>query len=290
MTVPFPPRRLFTIPLPHRDPLHLGGRCLVMGVVNVTPDSFADERTLRDPDAAAAHALALESEGADLVDIGGESTRPGAGPVGEADELARVTPVLRRLAGRLRVPLSIDTSKAAVARAALDFGAAIVNDVTGLQRDPAVGEAAAAAGAALILMHSRGTPASMGSLASYTDLAGEIVGELRAAIDRAVASGVSRGSILIDPGIGFAKRRHHSYGVLARLGAIAAALDRPLVAGPSRKSFMREETGDDARARDWGTAAAVTAAVLAGAHVVRVHDVRAMTQVVKVAEEIRRHG
>lgn len=261
-----------------------------MGILNVTPDSFADGSPT-DSGAAIARALELEADGADIIDVGGESTRPGAQPVSPIDEMARVLPVVRGLAGRLTVPLSIDTYKASVARAAVDAGAVIINDISGLRFDPALASVAAASGAALVLMHTRGAPQTMHAEAVYGDLLAEIAAELRASIDAAVGSGVAIERIIADPGIGFAKRPSHSYGVLGRLPELATALDRPLLVGPSRKSFMRYALGDrPAPDRDWGTAAAVTAAVLAGAHIVRVHAVKEMVQVVRVADEIRRHA
>jgi dihydropteroate synthase len=202
-----------------------------------------------------------------------------------------VLPVLRRLAPRLRVPISVDTSKAAVARAAIDAGASILNDISGLQYDPALAGVAATHRAPLVLMHMRGTPQSMYARAEYVDVAADVVRELRHSLEAAVAAGVARDPIVVDPGIGVAKRAEHSYGELASLPALATALDRPVLVGPSRKSFMRAALGDRPAAdRDWGTAAAVTAAVLGGAHIVRVHAVAEMVQVVRVAEEIRRAG
>ena len=281
------PRRTFTIALPGGGTLALGQRCLVMGILNITPDSFAGRGPL-DPAAALDVALSMEAAGADLIDVGGESTRPGAEPVAADVELGRVLPVLRALQGRLRIPISIDTYKARVARAALDAGAVMVNDVSGLHFDPALAEVAAASGAALILMHTRGRPQTMAAEAVYEDLTAEVVAELRASIAAACAAGVAIEQVIADPGIGFAKRPSHSYGVLAHVADIAAALDRPLLVGASRKSFLREAVGGrPAAERDWGTAAAVTAAVLAGAHIVRVHAVAEMVQVVRVAEEIR---
>jgi len=282
------PRKRFEIPLPGRS-LRLGERCLLMGILNVTPDSFAETRQL-DPVAAIDAALRLEADGADLIDVGGESTRPGALPVDEREELARVLPVLRALSPRLRVPISIDTSKAGVARAAVDAGAAIINDISGLRYDRSIASVAATSGAGLVLMHMRGQPRSMYDEAVYADVAADVVRELQASIAAARECGVAMACIIADPGVGFAKRPSHSYGVLARLPELAAALDRPLLVGPSRKSFMRGAVGDrPAAERDWGTAAAVTAAVLNGAHIVRVHAVAEMVQVVRVAEEIRRH-
>jgi dihydropteroate synthase len=284
-----PLRSLYTVPLPRHGALQLGERCLVMGVVNVTPDSFAESAHLMDPQRAIEAALRMEEAGADLVDIGGESTRPGADPVSEQDELARVLPVVGGLAGRLRIPMSVDTCKAGVARAAIAAGAALVNDVSGLRHDPALAGVAAREGAALIVMHTRGRPKTMYAEAVYEDLIGEIAAELRASLEAAQAAGLPLDRLIVDPGIGFAKLAADSYGVLARLAELAALVARPLLVGPSRKSFMRDALGDRPPAeRDWGTAAAVTAAVLAGAHIVRVHAVAEMAQVVRVAEEIRR--
>jgi dihydropteroate synthase len=271
--------------------LRLGERCLVMGILNLTPDSFAERGSGLDPRAAVEAALRMEGDGADIIDIGGESTRPGAEPVAPGDELARVMPVLTALSTRLRIPISIDTYKAEVARSALSAGAVIVNDISGLRLDPLLGHVAAETGAALILMHSRGRPNTMNEEAVYGDVVAEVVRELRDSVAAAERAGVPRARVIVDPGIGFAKRPAHSYGVLAQLPAIAAALDRPVLAGPSRKSFLSEAVGDrPPLERDWGTAAAVAAAVLNGAHIVRVHAVAAMVQVVRVSEEIRRRS
>jgi dihydropteroate synthase len=285
-----PTRGLFTVPLP-TGALHLGVRCLVMGILNVTPDSFGETESRLNPGRAVDAALGMEAQGADLIDVGGESTRPGADPLSAAEELARVLPVLQRLAGRLHVPISIDTYKADVARAALDAGASLVNDVSGLRYDPELARVAADRGAGLVLMHTRGRPKTMYADAVYDDVVSEVVAELKASIAAAVEVGIPPARIVVDPGIGFAKRQEHSYGVLARLSEVAADLGRPVLIGPSRKSFMRDAlNGRPAAERDWGTAAAVTAAVLAGAHIVRVHAVAEMVQVVRVAEEIRKYG
>jgi dihydropteroate synthase len=289
--VRFAPRRPYTIPLPSGGVLLLGERCLVMGILNVTPDSFAEPSPKLDPAAAIEAALRLEQDGADLIDIGGESTRPGAEPLSAGEELARVLPVVAALSRRLTVPISIDTYKASVARAALEAGAALVNDISGLQSDPAMVGVVAETGAALILMHMRGSSKTMYAQARYTDVVADVAGELRERMAGAVSAGVSIGRIILDPGIGFAKQPAHSYGVLARLPALAESLGRPVLIGPSRKSFLRQAVGNrPAPERDWGTAAAVTAAVLGGAHIVRVHAVEQMVQVVRVAEEIRRNG
>jgi dihydropteroate synthase len=262
-----------------------------MGILNVTPDSFAESPHLIDPAAAVDVALRMAADGADLIDVGGESTRPGADPVSADDELARILPVIDGLTRQLNLPISIDTYKSSVARAALDAGAVMVNDVSGLRFDPALADVAAERGSALVLVHTRGRSKTMYAEAVYEDVAAEVTRELLESMSVARAAGVPADRIILDPGLGFAKRASHSYGVLARLPVLAAALDRPLLLGPSRKSFLRDAVGGrPAPERDWGTAAAVTAAVLAGAHIVRVHAVAEMVQVIRVAEEIRRHG
>jgi len=280
----------FDIPLANGRVLELGRRPLVMGIVNITPDSFAESKPI-DTREAIDRALAMEAEGADLVDVGGESTRPGAEAVDAQTELDRVMPVLEALRGRLKIPMSIDTYKASVADAALDAGAHMVNDISGLHYDPALAGVVARRGASIVLMHTRGRSKDMYAEAEYADVVREVTEELRASMDTALAAGVPRSAIVVDPGIGFAKRSVHSYGVLAGLADIGAALDRPILVGPSRKLFLKSAaTGADPRERDWATAAAVTAAVLTGAHIVRVHAVAPMVQVVHAAEEIRRAG
>jgi dihydropteroate synthase len=282
------PRKSYIVPLPtaSRD-LRLGERTLVMGVVNVTPDSFADGGQFPDASRAIDSALRMEADGADLIDIGGESTRPGADPLPIDEELSRVVPVLRGVAARLKVPVSIDTYKAGVARVALEEGAAIVNDISGLRYDPALAEVVAKRRAGLVLMHTRGRSRDMYQAAKYESLMDEIADELGESVDVAIASGVARDAIVVDPGIGFAKKAEHSFAVLSRLAALSS-LDRPILVGPSRKSFLNAALGDmPPAARLWGTAAAVTAAVLGGAHIVRVHDVAEMAQVVRVADRLR---
>jgi dihydropteroate synthase len=281
------PRRSYSIPLPGRPPLQLGARTLVMGILNVTPDSFADGGVHFDAGLAVDAGLRMAEDGADIIDIGGESTRPGADRLSEDEELRRVLPVVERLARQVQLPISIDTYKARVARAAIDRGAAIVNDISGLQYDPELGQVAASTGAALILMHTRGRSSGMYDLAAYDDVAEDVARELSEAIDRAERAGVPRSAIIVDPGLGFAKRAEHSYDALAGLGTLAA-LDRPILSGPSRKSFLKAALGErEPSAREWGTAAAVTASVLFGAHIVRVHGVAAMADVVRVADRIR---
>jgi dihydropteroate synthase len=256
-----------------------------MGILNVTPDSFAGGVT--DPDVAADQALRMEADGADIIDIGGESTRPGADPVSEAQELARVLPVIERLQGRLRVPVSIDTYKAAVAWAAVAAGASIVNDISGLGYDPKLGDVAARTGAGLVLMHTRGRSRDMYREADYGDVLADVSAELLQALERAQGAGVPREQVVLDPGIGFAKRAAQSRAMLANL-AVLARLGQPLLVGPSRKSFLVDgQTPLPPAERDWGTAAAVTVSVLGGAHIVRVHNVAAMVQVVRVADALR---
>jgi dihydropteroate synthase len=262
----------------------LGERTLVMGIINVTPDSFADGGLRFDPARAIDDGWRMLEEGADILDIGGESTRPGADPVDADEELRRVLPVLEGFDGRPLI--SIDTYKAIVAREATARGAVIVNDVSALRYDEGLAAVVANAGAAIILMHNRGRSREMYREAVYGDAPNEIREELRQAIDAAVAAGVSRDRVIVDPGLGFAKKAEHSYETLAGLDRIAT-LDRPILSGPSRKSFLRHAIGDGPPPeRDWATAAAVTASVLYGAHIVRVHAVKEMVQVVKVADAI----
>jgi dihydropteroate synthase len=280
-------RRHYSVPLPNRRPLDAGARTLVMAILNVTPDSFADGGRHYDAQTAIEAALRMQADGADIIDLGGESTRPGAEPVSEAEELRRVLPVLEGLAGRIDIPISIDTYKAGVAREAIARGASIVNDISGLQYEPELGRVAAETGAALVLMHTRGRSKEMYGLADYSDAPDDVMRELRAAIDRARRAGVRPDALIVDPGLGFAKRAEHSYAVLAHLDELAA-LDRPILSGPSRKSFLKAAIGDREPAdRDWATATAVAASVLSGAHIVRVHNVKAMVDVIRVADRIR---
>ncbi len=283
----FAPRRRYSVPLPNGATLVLGERTLVMGVLNVTPDSFADGGRFVDPGRAVDAALKMEQAGADIVDIGGESTRPGAEAVDAAEERRRIEPVFEQLAGRIRIPLSIDTYKAEVAEAALDRGALIVNDVSALRYDSGLAHVVARRGAAVVLMHNRGRSREMYREAGYTDVAREVAEELRERMAFAEAAGIERERVLVDPGIGFAKRAEHSLALLAGLRELET-LDRPLLVGPSRKSFLKAAIGErSADERDWGTAAAVTAAVMLGAHVVRVHAVAEMVDVVRTADAIR---
>ena len=283
-------RRRFTIPLSGGRTLVLGERTLVMGIINVTPDSFSDGGQLLDPSVAIEAGVQMAQDGADLIDIGGESTRPGAAPLDEAEERRRVLPVIEGLVARVQTPISIDTYKASIAEAALGAGAALVNDVSGLRYEPALADVVARSGAPIVLMHTRGRSQQMYEQASYTDVVGEVLDELRESMAFATTSGISAERIILDPGLGFAKDAAQSCEVLARFNEFAE-LGRALLAGPSRKSFITRAVGGRVppAERDWATAAAVTAAVLAGAHIVRVHAVRQMLQVVRVADEIRRY-
>lgn len=268
--------------------LTLGERTLVMGVLNVTPDSFSDGgRFLRPGDAVMA-ALAMQRAGADILDIGAESTRPGSVGISESEELARLLPVLRALRGRLKIPISVDTQKAGVAEAALRAGAEILNDISGLKSDPRMAEVAAKSGAPLILMHMRGTPRTMQKGPFAKDVMRDVMSGLRASVKVARQAGVKRSQIILDPGIGFGKSFSQNYELLAGLPEFAK-LGHPLLVGPSRKGFLgatlaRKGKPLPAAGRIWGTAASVTASILNGAHIVRVHDVKEMVQVARVAD------
>jgi dihydropteroate synthase len=281
------PRATFTVPIPGRAPLVLGPRTFVMGVVNVTPDSFSDGGRALDPSRARDIALEMEAAGADIIDIGAESTRPGARPVGAAEELARVEPAVKAIGAAVHIPISIDTYKTVVAAAALDGGASIVNDISAFEYDPDLGPLVAARGVPAILMHTRGRPEDMYAHADYDDVVGDVLADLTRAVARAEDYGVVRECLIIDPGVGFAKRGNQSMQVLADLNRFTD-LGLPLLVGPSRKSFMAAATGPlTGEDRDWATAAAVTAAVLGGVHIVRVHNVAKMAVVIKVADAIR---
>ncbi|MDF1563430.1 MAG: dihydropteroate synthase [Deltaproteobacteria bacterium] len=267
--------------------LPLGERSYLMGVLNVTPDSFSDGGRFLDPAAAEAHAAAMLEAGADLLDVGGESTRPGAPPVEASEEIDRVLPVLERVVA-LGAPVSIDTTKVEVARAALDAGARIVNDISGL-REAGMAELAAEKGASLVVMHLRATPEAMQSHTRYSDLWGEIVGSLGQAVAAAVEAGVSPDRIAVDPGIGFAKTAEQSLALIAGLGELAS-LGQPILVGPSRKSFIGAVTGAPVEARLPGTLAAAVLAAREGAHILRIHDVAEARQALDIADAIRAAG
>ena len=271
--------------------LHLKGqrfgldRPFLMGVVNVTPDSFFDGGRFDDPQRAVEHALRLVEEGADLLDIGAESTRPGAVPVDEREECRRLIPVVAAIAKTVSVPISVDTSKAVVARAAIDAGAVMVNDVTALRGDGSMVDVVAETGVGLVLMHMQGTPQTMQKAPRYDDVVGEVAQFLTERARWAIAHGVARDRIVLDPGIGFGKTLQHNLDLLANLHAFVH-LEFPVLVGPSRKGFIGQLTHQTVEARAWGTAAAVALAVEQGANILRVHDVGAMKDVVRVAVAI----
>jgi dihydropteroate synthase len=272
----------------------IGERPLIMGILNVTPDSFSDGGLFTSADDAVSHAERLISEGADIIDVGAESTRPGGAPVSAEEEISRVMPVSEGLARRVSVPLSVDTTKSEVARAALDAGASIVNDISALRFDFYVADVAARAGAGLVLMHSRGTPATMHRMPPVADIMEEVISSLRASIHMAERRGVARESIVIDPGIGFGKSQEQNLELIAKLDSLIAAFpDYPLLIGTSRKSFigriLADESGTPAPASErlHGTMATITAAVLKGAHIVRVHDVKAAVETIRVTMQLR---
>ena len=273
--------------LAHRS-LAYGERTLVMGVLNVTPDSFSDGGRFFSFDRAIEQAERMISEDADILDIGGESTRPGSEFVSDDEELRRVIPVIERLASSTSTPLSIDTTKSTVARAALEAGAEIVNDISGLRFDPALADEAAKAKAGLILMHSRGTPKDMQQLPAVADIMSEVVSGLRQNVSVAEQRGVPRESIAIDPGIGFGKTAEQNVELIAKLDQLTREFpDLPLMIGTSRKSFIGKLLNDaPAYERLFGTIASVVAAVLKGAHIIRVHDVKATVEAVRIADAV----
>jgi dihydropteroate synthase len=278
-------RSKFRLRLPSRT-LVLGERTLIMGVLNVTPDSFSDGGKFLKPEAAVARALEMQRDGADILDIGGESTRPGSKPLGAKEELGRILPVLKILRGKLKIPISIDTQKAEVAIAAIFAGAEIVNDISALRFDKRLAEVAARCKAGIILMHMRGKPRTMQKGPFARDVMRDVIQGLRDALSRAKRSGIGRSRILLDPGIGFGKNYRQNFEILARLPELAR-LGYPIVVGTSRKAFIGAAL-DNAPAdqRAWGTAATVAACILGGAHIVRVHDAKAMAQVAKAADRI----
>jgi len=268
--------------------LRLGERPHVMGALNVTPDSFSDGGDYLAPEAALERARQMVDEGADILDVGGESTRPGADPVSEGEELRRVLPVVEHLAPRVGVPISVDTVKASVARRVAEAGASIVNDVGGLKLDPAMAATAAETGCAVVVMHMRGTPRTMQSDTRYADLVGEIFRDLRESVELAEAAGVPRGQVLVDPGIGFGKSAAGNLVLLQRLGEFRA-LGCPVLVGASRKAFIGRVLGiESPKERLEGSLAAATLAVWNGAHVVRAHDVQATRRAVDLAWAARR--
>jgi len=278
-------RKLFYWKLKNRE-IRLGERTLILGVLNVTPDSFSDGGKYLDPDRAFARALALEEAGADIIDIGAESTRPGSSRIEASEELRRLVPVLKRLRGKLGIPISVDTYKAEVAERAIELDAEIINDPSGLTFDPQLTKSVMNHNVGVILNHMRGTPDTWAKLGPLQDVMGTVVRELGASVHRARLAGVNAARIVVDPGIGFGKRKEQNSEILARLSQLAS-LDLPIMVGASRKAFLAQ--ADEAGTK-FATAAAVTASILAGAHMVRVHDVAEMRPVIQVADEILKAG
>jgi dihydropteroate synthase len=262
--------------------INLGERTLLMGVLNVTPDSFSDGGKYADPEQAFARALELEEQGADILDIGAESTKPGSQRISEAEELRRLVPVLKRLKGQLSIPISVDTYKSGVAEKALEHGAEIINDPTGILLDVQLPKVVTKYDAGLIINHMRGTPETWTKLPPLKDLMRTISIDLDAALNRARLAGVTKHQMVIDPGLGFGKRREQNSEIIARLEQLRV-FDLPIAVGPSRKSFLRKEAELDT---EFATAAAVAASILSGAHIVRVHDVKAMKLVAEITDVI----
>jgi dihydropteroate synthase len=280
-------RKLFRLKLPSRT-LLLGRRTLIMGVLNVTPDSFSDGSKFYAEEHAIAHALQMERLGADLIDIGAESTRPGSEGISAKEEMKRLLPVLGGLRRLLKIPISIDTQKAEVAEAALDAGAELINDISGLKSDPRIAEVAARGRVPLILMHMRGEPGTMQKGPFARDVMKDVIQGLRRSVSIARKAGVAKSQIILDPGIGFGKSYGQNYELLQKLPQLAK-LGYPLLVGTSRKGFLgatlaRNGKPASPEERIWGTAATVTASILSGAHIVRVHDVEEMVQVARVAD------
>jgi dihydropteroate synthase len=278
-------RKPFRIALPDGKGLDVGLRTLVIGVLNVTPDSFSDGGLYDQPGRAIEHGLQMQADGADIIEVGGESTRPGSVRVSAEDELARIEPVLSALGKRLHIPIAVDTYKSEVGRAALDLGASLINDISALRFDPRIAEVAARSHSALILMHMRGEPAIMQQMAPSPDIFAEIDRDINLAVREAEARGVSREQLIIDPGIGFGKTVEQNLAILNHLDRLAS-FDLPLMIGTSRKRFIGALTGREELERVFGTAASVAAAILRGAHLIRVHDVREIVDVVRVADAI----
>ena len=264
-------------------------RTHVMGILNVTPDSFSDGGRHFDPEVAVAAGIRMVADGADVLDVGGESTRPGSTAVPAAEEIDRVVPVVKRLAAEVEVPISIDTRKHEVAEAALDAGASIVNDVSAGEHDPRMFGVVRTSGAGFVLMHMRGEPNTMTELTDYDDVVGEVKGYLRRRMDAAVEAGIAHQALAIDPGLGFAKTTPQSL-LLMRETSAFLDLGRPLLVGPSRKSFIGHVLGTEVDERLEGTAAAVAYMAARGAHIVRVHDVKEMVRVVRVVDAIAHAG
>lgn len=266
-----------------------GSRTYIMGILNVTPDSFSGDGIYQDTDKAVETAEKLIECGADIIDIGGESTRPGAKPVTTEEEIKRIVPVIKKLSKRINAPISIDTVKSKVARLALENGASIVNDITGMESDQEILSVVREFNAKVVLMHIKGTPQTMQNSPNYGNLIQEIKEKLKALIEKSIISGIKKENIIIDPGIGFGKTLEHNLQILNRLSEFKE-FNLPILIGPSRKSFIGEITGAKPDKRQFGTAASVAIAIKNGADMVRVHDVKEMKQVVMVSDAITRNG
>jgi dihydropteroate synthase len=278
-------RRRFTWVLP-RTTIELGKRTAVMGILNVTPDSFSDGGMYLTRDKAVDRALEMEQEGADLLDIGGESSRPGSTPVAQGEELERVLPVLEALASKLRIPISIDTYRSEVGKRALEAGAQIVNDISAFRFDPHMAAVVRDHRAGVVLMHSRGSRQDLHTQQPMSNAVEETIAGLRQAAQAAVQAGIASEAIVVDPGIGFGKRAEESLAVLRHIPAVSSQLEYPLLLGTSRKSFLAKVIQDKSGARLWGTAATVASVVLQGAHAIRVHDVAEMRMLVDVLDAV----
>ena len=265
--------------------LQLGERTLVMGVLNVTPDSFSDGGCFFGPEKAIEHGLLMAEQGADIIDVGGESSRPGADAVSPDEELRRVIPVIAGLASRLEIPISVDTYKARVAEQAIEAGAQIINDISGLRFDPQMPRVAARFDTPLVIMHIKGNPKTMQQAPSYNDVMGEIIASLYERIERAEQQGVDPHQVIVDPGIGFGKRVEDNLSILNRLDELAV-LERPILIGTSRKSFIGAVLDQPIDQRVIGTLASVAVSVLKGAHIVRVHDVAPVRQAIDMVDAI----
>jgi dihydropteroate synthase len=274
-------RKRYEWKLKGRD-IQFGDRTLLMGILNVTPDSFSDGGKYQDPDRAYGRALEMEDEGADIIDIGAESTQPGSARISEAEELRRLVPVLKRLRDKLSIPICVDTYKTAIAEKAFELGVEIINDPSSLTFDPGLAKVVSNQDGGLILNHMRGTPETWAKLPPMKDVMGSIVSDLEATIHRALHSGVPKNRIVIDPGLGFGKRKEQNSEILARLPQLAS-LGYPVLIGPSRKSFLARPTQEETA---FANAAAVTAAIFGGAHIVRVHEVREMKIVAQTADAV----
>ena len=279
-------REVFTLRWSDRI-LHLDQKTHIMGILNVTPDSFADGGLYLQREKAIEHGLSMARDGADIVDVGGESTRPYSKKISADEEIDRVIPVIQALSRELTIPISIDTCKAEVAQQAIKAGASIINDISALRFDPEIISTAAEAGVPVILMHMKGTPADMQDSPTYNNLIPEILDFLKHAIDRAVKGGISKDKIIVDPGIGFGKGFDHNLIIIKELAQFSL-LQRPILLGPSRKAFIGHILDNETRERDTGTMATIVAGVMNGAHIVRVHNVKKTLETVKIIDAIKR--